>query len=343
MSRRRIHQLALALDARYDRIRRPPRGRIAIVPYRGFGREGELLVSGRVLVDKAITRALAAEPVWRNLVNSYRRFDSDEVGGAQVTARYRETAVEVTTNAEGYFSVRLEPTTIDLSLLWHEVQLTLGTAAPGAIAAAATAHAVVPSAAAEFGIISDIDDTIIQTGATSMRQMIKTVVLANAATRLPFEGVADLYRALHRERNPIFYVSSSPWNLYDLLHDFLDLNRIPQGPLFLQDWGIDEATLIHMPHETHKRKQIQQLLDFYPALPFVLIGDSGQRDPEIYLQTVQANPGRIRAVLIRDVTLEVRDRAVALLAEETRNAGVEMVIVRDSAEAMTAAQRMKLL
>lgn len=344
MSRRRIHQLALALDARHDRVRRAPRGRVVIVPYRGFGRERELLVSGRVLVDKAITRAIAAEPVWRNLMNSYRRFDSDEVGGAQVTARYRDTVAETVTNDEGYFSVRLEPSVLDLSLLWHEVQLTLAGAASGTPEVpTAIAHAVVPSAAAEFGIISDIDDTIVQTGATSVRAMIKSVVLANAATRLPFEGVADLYRALHRERNPIFYVSSSPWNLYDLLHDFLDLNRIPQGPLFLQDWGIDEATLIHMPHETHKRKQIQQVLDFYPALPFVLIGDSGQRDPEIYLQTVQANPGRIRAVFIRDVTLEVRDRAVALLAQETRNAGVEMVIVRDSNEAMLAAQRLALL
>lgn len=341
MTKRAIHQLAAALDARYDRARRRPRGRIVIVPYRGFGRAGELHVSGRVLVDKAITRAIAAEPVWRNLINSYRRFDSDEVSGAAVVARYGESTAEGMSNAEGHFSLRLAPAAIPGTTLWHEVQLTVALDA-GAPPIAATAHALVPPAAAEFGIISDIDDTIVQTGATSLRQMIKTVVLANAATRLPFEGVAELYRALHRDVNPLFYVSSSPWNLYDLLHDFLDLNRIPHGPLFLQDWGIDEATLIHMPHETHKRKQIQQLLDFYPHLPFVLIGDSGQRDPEIYLQTVQANPGRIRAVIIRDVTLEVRDRAVALLAEETRNAGVEMVVVRDSAEAMLAAKRLGL-
>ena len=72
--------------------------------------------------------------------------------------------------------------------------------------------------------------------------MAKLTLLHNAHTRLPFEGVAGFYQALQRGRdgeayNPVFYVSNSPWNLYDLLEDFLDVHGIPRGPLLLRDWS----------------------------------------------------------------------------------------------------------
>ena len=84
-------------------------------------------------------------------------------------------------------------------------------------------------------------------GTTSMTRSI----ISNAAARLPFEGVADLYRALHADRNPLFYVSSSPWNLYELLDDYMEINKIPHGPMLLQDWGIEETVLILASHEEH--------------------------------------------------------------------------------------------
>lgn len=123
----------------------------------------------------------------------------------------------------------------------------------------------------------------------------------------------------------------------------MDLQGIPHGPMLLQDWGIDESTLLIASHAQHKLAQIQSVLDYYPSLSFVLIGDSGQHDPEIYLRVIQAHPGRIRAVFIRDVTPDVRDRAVARLAEEARSAGVEMLYVRDSVEARTHARRLGLI
>lgn len=174
-------------------------------------------------------------------------------------------------------------------------------------------------------------------------QMMRSVLLENAASRVAFEGIADLYTALHRGRNPIFYVSSGPWNLYDLLADFMELNRIPHGPMFLQDFGISEGTLIHAPHDVHKTREIQSILDYYPHLPFVLIGDSGQRDPEIYLQVIRANPGRIRVAYVRDVTAEPRDRVVASIAEEAASAGSQIVYVAASADALKHADAIGLI
>lgn len=288
-------------------------------------------------MEKRITRATEVETVWRNLVNAYRRFQSDEVPGVRVIARYRDAVVETRSDDEGFFQMRLEPKEMQADALWHEVTLEFEDGA------AAVAHAVVPPAHAELGIISDIDDTIVRTNATSLVRMARTVLLQNAKSRLPFEGVADLYRALQRDRNPLFYVSSSPWNLYELLHDFMDINGIPPGPMFLQNWGIDETTFFKSSHHAHKLEQIQLLLDYYPTLPFVLIGDSGQHDPEIYLNVIQSQPGRIRAAFIRDVTHDLRDQAVATLIGEAKTAGVEMLYVRDSSEALQHARRLSLL
>jgi phosphatidate phosphatase APP1 len=336
--RRTLHRTAAAVERRLERRRRAARDcPVVLSPYRGFGRDHEMLIRGRVVADKNIGRASGAEPLWRGVVNTYRRFLTDEVAGAAVRASYRDAVVETVTDEEGYFQMRVAPRELDPGVLWHQVGLEL----PGR-GVTAVAHALIPSKAAQFGVISDIDDTVVVTNATSLLGMVRSVV-RNAASRLPFEGVAELYQALHRDVNPIFYVSSSPWNLYELLHDFMDLNRIPHGPMFLQDWGIDESTFITAPHEVHKMKQIQLLLDFYPELRFVLIGDSGQHDPEIYLRVIQSHPHRILAAFIRDVTPDLRDRAVAAILQTSNAAGVEMLYVRDSAEALTHARRMGLV
>ena len=296
-----------------------------------------MLVRGRVFAEKKISRATEVESLWRNLVNTYRRFESDEIPNAKIRASYRDAVVESVSDDEGHFQIRLQPGEIARHLLWHEVALELADTGTTAIA-----QVVLPSPAAEFGVISDIDDTIVHTGATSLLTMIRSVI-NNAAARLPFEGVADLYRALHRDRNPIFYVSSSPWNLYELLHDFMEINRIPHGPMLLQNWGVDENTLLLASHEEHKLAQIQLLLEYYPEMRFVLIGDSGQHDPEIYLRVIQSHPKRVLAAIIRDVTPDLRDQGVATIIEEARTAGVEMIYVRDSAHALEHAQRLGLI
>lgn len=335
--RRAVHRAAHGLDRRLDRRRRSGDGVIVIAPYRSYGKFGELVVRGRVLVEKRISRASAAEPLWRNVVNTWRRFQSDEVPGARVRATYGDTTAEGVSDHEGFFAIAVRPATMDPTRLWHEVALELPE-----LGAKAVARVVVPPEDADFGVISDIDDTVLVTNATSLLGMARSVI-RNAASRLPFEGVADLYAALHAGRNPIFYVSSSPWNLYDMLHDFMDINRIPHGPMLLQDWGIDEQTLIISSHTSHKLAHIRTVLDYYPNLRFVLIGDSGQHDPEIYLQVIQSDPKRVLAAFIRDVTPDLRDRGVASIVEQSNAAGVEMLYVRDSAEALVHARRKGLV
>jgi phosphatidate phosphatase APP1 len=209
----------------------------------------------------------------------------------------------------------------------------------------ATGHVLVPPPKSEFGIISDVDDTVVRTGATDPLTMARIVVLNNPHTRLPFEGVAAFYQALRKGPdgegyNPLFYVSSSPWNLYDLLIDFMNINGIPLGPLFLRDVGLEPDHLIKTGHHEHKLKQIRTILDTHPDLKFLLIGDSGQEDPEIYREVVRAYPGRILGIYIRDVTLEERASAIGLLIKDLQQSKVELVLAADTVAAAThAAER----
>ncbi len=202
---------------------------------------------------------------------------------------------------------------------------------------------VLVPAGARFGVISDIDDTVVRSSVTSLLRMVWTTFLNNAHTRLPFEGVASFYHALQRgeggEFNPIFYVSNGPWNLYDLLEDFLDVHGVPAGPFFLRDWS---PSTVRSAAE-HKLGTVRALLATYPELPFVLIGDSGEKDPEIYHQAVREHPGRIRAIYIRDVTTKKRDTAVQAIAREVSSLGVEMLLVPDTVAAAEHAVREGLI
>ena len=141
--------------------------------------------------------------------------------------------------------------------------------------------------------------------------------------------------------NPVFYVSSSPWNLYDLLVEFLDLQGIPPGPLTLRDWDIDRSVLGARRLHGFKDAALREIMDAYPSLPVILIGDSSQRDPEIYRGIVHEYPDRVLAVYIRDVKRTTQRRAaISALAEEVKAARSVLVMADDTmAAARHAAER----
>jgi phosphatidate phosphatase APP1 len=349
-----LHKWASMAEIRFDDIWLSVRKRLGttdpvqIVTFRSYGTVNRLYVKGRVLEQKQIREASEKDSLWSNLLSMYRRFESDEVPGAKLKLIFQGKEQFVTTDHEGYFILNLTPEApIDWQDMWHEIEIEM-VESPIAFAAGtkSVAHVLVPPADAEYGVISDIDDTIVRTGATSLLAMSRNTFLHNAHTRLPFAGVAEFYKALQlgrngKRNNPFFYVSSSPWNLYDLLIDFMDLNKIPEGPLLLRDFGFggDAAASDHM---GHKFKEIQQILEAYPLLKFILIGDSGQEDPKIYREVVRKFPDRVLAVYIRDVQLPDREK-IALEIAKDMGAPVEMVIVDNTVEAADHAAKNGLI
>ena len=353
--KQRLVNLAAGIEGHMDSLAVRLRKRlnaddpVQIVTYRSYGTLNRLYVKGRVLSDKGLRKATDHDTVWHNLVAMYKRFESDEVPGAKLKVNFQGAPWCVTTDEEGYFTLNLfTEVPIAWSDMWHEVDVELIEAPlPFPAGLRTTAHVLVPPADAEYGIISDIDDTVVKTTATNLLAMSRNTFLHNAHSRLPFAGVSEFYKSLQlgrngKRNNPFFYVSSSPWNLYDLLIDFLDINDIPEGPLLLRDFGLDPNKM-NRGHMGHKFKEITDILLTYPHLNFVLIGDSGQDDPDIYREIVSNFPGRILAIYIRDVQLSERERIAIDISKTLARHKVEMIVVDNTVEAAEHAAKNGLI
>ena len=314
-----LARAASNLEHRFDKIKqwreRFDEDALVVFPYLTYGTPNKVWLKGRVLEVSSVQNVSATDSRWRNLKNSIKRFSSDEIKGARLRAIFRGQSWEIDSDQEGFFETWLELSSPCEAKI-HNLHLELlSPIRPEQKHLNFTANTIVPSEQARFGIISDIDDTILKSDALSKRKAAQKILFGNAFTREAFEGVAEFYQALHQEINPVFYVSSSPWNVYDVLLQFLELNDIPMGPLLLRDWGFSADELLPVHHAKHKLAMIRQILETYPDLPFLLLGDSGQEDPEIYSQIVSEFPKRIVGIYIRDVTGQERKRSIETLAK----------------------------
>lgn len=335
-----VRNLLLFLESIFDRIgkiipvKRGLDSPVQIIAFHWYGTHDHLEVHGRIVKNKGVRIAESDDSFWANIVNMYKRLESDELPGIKVTARYHGEEKSTISDEEGYFSIPMPNLPLPERQPWHKIALSV--TAPKMEMVQASGHVMVPPSDSSFGVISDIDDTIIQTGITNLFDTLGNTFLKNARTRIPFQGVREFYMALQKGTaetsfNPIFYISNGPWNLFDFLDEFMKVNEIPSGPILLRDFGVDRDKIIADGH--HKTEKISKILTNYPELPFVLLGDSGEKDPEIYQQICQLFPGRIKAVYIRDVTSEPRDSRVREIAAKVTAQGIDMLLIEDTEEA----------
>lgn len=309
--------------------------RLMLLPYLGFGNAGKLWVKGRVLDERSFREQSAQDSRWSNFVALYQRLESDEVAGEPVRAHFQGQAHDTVTDRGGYFSLEIVPAQAPAAG-WQRVELELPESGRrGGDTVRATAEVLVPAPTARFGIISDIDDTVLWTNVTNKLNMALLLARENAHTRKPFKGVAAFYRALNQgaggnEDNPVFYVSSSPWHLFAPLVEFLRVQGIPVGPLLLRELGMRQLfKLSH--HGNHKLDKIGMILGAYPGMQFVLIGDSGEQDPEIYAEAVRRYPKSVRMIYIRNVNPDPsRIEALDRLIEQVSKTGTQLILAPDS-------------
>lgn len=321
-------------------------GGALIQPYLGYGCSTELYLMGRVFRQPRIAYRQRATPSRRDLLDVVRRVFRRGVGGVTLTAQLRQPGadaaapVRVQTDSDGYFRVRLRPKTRLLpDQRWHTIDLELVEPAElvGDEAAKVEGHVYVPPADAERVIISDIDDTVMYTGVVNKAMMMWRLFMQGPRNRVAFPGVGALYRALHQgpsggQLNPMLYVSRAPWSIYEVLQEFFRMHQIPVGPvLFLREWGLTLQRPLPRRAEDHKLILIREMVELYRDFPFVLIGDSGQHDPEIYARVVHEHPGRVAAVYIRNVSRSAeRVEAIEELAKQVVNSGSTLMLAADT-------------
>jgi phosphatidate phosphatase APP1 len=193
------------------------------------------------------------------------------------------------------------------------------------------AQVFLPPADAEFGVISDIDDTTIVSKTYSPVQMLYTILCKNTHRRTAVRGVQAWYNGLSAKgKNPFFYISSSPWNIYDIVTQVFDLQHIPQGSISLRDYGIDPDKFFMGTHNTHKRAAIDHILATYPHLNFILSGDTAQHDTEIYCAAARAHGSRIRSIYIRDVGVQARRDYATQILDAAKQEGIDCQLITEN-------------
>jgi len=309
-----------------------------LIVYKSFGSLESFEITGKVcekykMVDREQTS------IKENVLQLFCAYFAKPLSSQEVHILYRNKEVTTKTNNRGMFTVSFHVDAIDLDQdsEWIDVPVSLVKTGDTEVA-----QVLLEGRDNTFGIISDIDDTVLVTEVTHKIKLLILMIMKNAYTRTMFVGVSDFYKALvlgkeGTNSNPIFYVSSSHWNLYSFLNSFMKHNKLPEGPLLLKEFSGIRGFVKGMSDHTHKQKKIERILETYPDLPFILIGDSGQHDAELYSKIVSRYPQRILAIYIRDVTKH-EDKLVIQAKEQLKDV-VPLIEIVNTQEAIEDAQR----
>ncbi|PKA99140.1 phosphatidate phosphatase APP1 [Flavobacteriaceae bacterium MAR_2009_75] len=291
--------------------------KLQIIAFQGYGTDGHFYARGRALEDEEID--LAQKGVFNLIWNTYKRFETDEVRNTPVSITFSDgRTIQGETDSSGYYKIKADLDDLcrltnsegwlKFEISFNDTNLKRGilhdNRFPGEM--------LIPSSKVKFGVISDIDDTILHTGVVSSLKwkVIFNTVFKTVDRRTPLAGAAEFYKLLHQgksldEANPIFYVSHSPWNMYRYLEMFLQKNNFPKGPILLRSFPFfgKKKTPDEKPQ---KQKEIFNILKTYPKLKFILIGDSGEHDADIYKEIAELYPDNILAIYLRSVAHKKR-------------------------------------
>lgn len=315
---------------------------LQIISFLSYGTPNHFYHRGRAIEDETID--LEDKSLFGLILNTWKRFDTDEIKNTKLKITLPNNTIYYTvTDKDGYFKFTESIANLDqlidakgwlnFDVSYDTVRLDRKIQNRNKF----SAQLLIPNKNADFGVISDIDDTIIHTGVVSILKwrVLYNTFFKHAQNRLPLEGAAKFYRLLHLgptgiKANPFFYVSHSPWNLYRYLEFFLTKNKFPKGPILLRSFGnIFKKKIPNSKPE--KQIEIENILSTYPDLSFVLIGDSGEHDPYIYLDIVNAFPDRIKAVYLRSVNDKKKIKRVKLLLKDYKQTPVLLVETSDEA------------
>lgn len=278
-----------------------------IVPHVGYGGPAFLRVLARVVLapepDPGRPRGeerLAAQLARRG----WRNFVTAEAMGAEVsvtvavpgTGRSRSRTVQHHSRADRSGNVDLRIPNPGLTPGWHHVTVQSSRSEPVAL------PVLVVDEGARFGIVSDLDDTVIRTYLPRPLIAAYNAFVVSEGSRKPVPGMAELFDAalVAHEGAPVFYLSTGAWNTAPMLGRFLARNGFPRGPLLLTDWGPTNSGWFRSGAE-HKRATLRSLAADFPDVSWLLVGDDGQRDPAVYAAFAAAFPDRVRAIALRQL------------------------------------------
>ncbi|GEL93567.1 App1 family protein [Cellulomonas composti] len=319
----RLH-VAARLEDRFDRgLARLLRRRgwsVRVEPYAGYGAVGWVRVLARTMLAAPGVRtddlpgaggAEQAGSTRAPTLRGWRSYATAQVAGVPLLVRVGTIEHHVHTDRGGYLDIRLRS---DLPPGWHDVEIVvLEDSAEGVVRACAPVHVTHPDA--RWGLVSDIDDTVMVTRLPRPVVAAWNILVRHEHAREPVPGMRDLYAALLDEHPgaPVVYLSTGAWNAAPAIGRFLHRNGFPSGPLLLTDWGPTNTGWFRS-GPRHKITQLKRLMHELPDVRWVLVGDDGQQDPRIYAAAAGARPDRVAGILVRQLTFTEHVLARGLIA-----------------------------
>ncbi|MGY4542019.1 phosphatidate phosphatase APP1 [Arthrobacter sp. UYNi723] len=268
------------------------------IAYQGYGSTGWVRVLGRVLLTKNPAPGSRAEHAALNgtlNVRGWRAFTSVPVQFIDVEISIGGVTTRVKADRGGLIDTVVD---VKLSPGWHTAVLRAEGTEP-----VETLIQVI-DADAKFGIVSDIDDTVMVTALPRPFLALWNTFVLSERARMATPGMAVLLDRLTIEHPdaPVIYLSTGPWNAAPTLARFLSRNMYPSGALLLTDWGLTQDRWFRSGQE-HKHGNLERLAKEFPDMRWLLIGDNGQHDEQIYSGFAQANADKVAAIAIRQLSV----------------------------------------
>jgi len=234
-----------------------------------------------------------------NLMERLRPFLTNPLVGIPITVFFfndkQSQSRHIRTNESGHFSLRA-------SLPFVPTQIRV--LASENLSATRDVEIIEPKG---ISLISDIDDTVKHSAITAGAKEIFRNTFVRDLSDLTIKGVREWYSKMASMGVKMHYVSNSPWQLYPLLETYFKLAGLPPGSIHLKHYsGMLQG--IFEPTAERKRGSLERIMQDFPERKFILVGDSGEADLEVYTELALANPGRVLGIFIRDVTTPEQKR-----------------------------------
>ena len=272
--------------------------------YRGYASDKLLVVFGHVFKKSPVP--LSEKTKFKHAYSVLRTFRRKTISDADVYLHFNNKKIHTKTLRDGYFRFSIPLQTSfqsDSESGWNKIEVELDYEGKSV---KRTAEVLRPYDG-QLAFISDIDDTFLISHTNNLFKKLYVLLWRNVNDRKSFEDVTAHYQQLSKagkkegETNAFFYVSSSEWNLYSFIERFTKLHNLPKGVIKLKSikTSLSDFLFTGRGSHNHKFQKIKELVEFYPHLNFVLLGDDSQADPNIYEQICKTFPQNIKAIYIR--------------------------------------------
>jgi phosphatidate phosphatase APP1 len=292
----------------------PKKEHVNIVFFQTYGNEQEVKIKGRVIESDDKSSETSLDSDIKNFFRNLDILNNNEIENINVDINFNGKVIKTKTDDDGIFEITVKnfgKITTGFNNVVGQVSKEQNKYVSDKAIGKIT---IQEKNDITFGVISDIDDTIQKSYAPNKLKAVKTLLFNNYKTQEKIMGTSELYNILDKKSDgkvdgDLYYISGSPMQLNQRIESFLDYNNFPDGSIELKKMGLGKNDDSPTKQIDYKLNKLRALFDEYPNKKFILFGDSGEKDPEIYKQISKEYPSRVIAIYINNVTNDDKNSA----------------------------------